>query len=232
MVRFDAVLFDNGDTLFHKPVAPPVIVELAASLGRSIDEAQAAVAYEAVKAHKLAIEDVALVHGRNRSAAGHLAYYTACYKPLDEVVPGLSDAFYRYFKTSPESMIPYPDSGPTLRALHEAGVTLGVVSNTGWNIRQGYDRAGFGELLATFVLSFEHGIAKPEPAMWELACTELDVEPSRVLMVGNNPRADSGAADLGCTCLILPAVRRGQERGLGAALRLAGIDQPAAVPAV
>lgn len=231
MNRFEAVLFDNGDTLFHKPVAPPVIVRLAASLGHAIDEAQAAQAYKLVKAHKFEIEDPALEDGRNRSAEGHFAYYTACYEPLDDLVPGLARAFYRDFKTSPESMIPYPDTGMTLRALHESGLRLGIVSNTGWNIRQGYERAGFGDLVATFVLSFEHGIAKPDPAMWKIACAELDVDPSRALMVGNNPRADNGAADLGCTCLILPGVKRGQERGLGAALRLAGVDHPAALPA-
>lgn len=231
MTRFDAVLFDNGDTLFHKPLAPPTIVSLAAALGQPVDEAQASEAYRKVKAHKRGLDDVKLVHGRNRSAAGHFAYYTACYAPLDDLVPGLAHAFYRHFKTNPESMIPYPDTAPTLRALHEAGIAIGVVSNTGWNIRQGYERAGFGDLVAACVLSFEHGIAKPEPAMWELACGELGVDPARVLMVGNDPRADSGAAQIGCTCLILPHVERGKERGLSAALRLVGIDHPAAVPA-
>ncbi len=231
MTQFDAVLFDNGDTLFHKPVAPPAIAELAASLGRPVGEVEAAAAYQAVKANKLAILDETLVLGRNRSADGHFAYYTACYEPLEAVAPGMALAFYRRFKTDPASMIPYPDTAPTLRALHEAGIKLGVVSNTGWNIRQGYERAGFGELIDAYVLSFEHGIAKPDRGIWELACCELGVAPERVLMVGNNPVADSGAASLGCTCLILPGVERGRERGLATVLRVVDVDQPAALPA-
>jgi FMN phosphatase YigB (HAD superfamily) len=229
--QFDAVLFDNGDTLFHKPLAPPAIAELASSLGQPIDEATAAAAYQEVKAHKRAIDDETLIFGRNRSAAGHLAYYTVCYQPLEPVAPGMALAFYRHFKTNPASMIPYPDTEPTLRRLHAAGIALGIVSNTGWNIRQGYERAGLAPLIDAYVLSFEHGIAKPERGMWEIACAELGVAPERTLMVGNNPCADSGAAELGCTCLILPAVERGAERGLASVLRLAGVQAPAATTA-
>lgn len=231
MSRFNAVLFDNGDTLFHKPPAARAVAEVAASIGYPIDEARALDAYQAVKAHKRRIDDAALVYGRNRSAEGHFAYYTACYAPLDEIVPGLAIEFYRSFKTNPASMIAYPDTEETLRALHEAGIAIGIVSNTGWDIRQGYQRAGFDGMVGTFVLSFEHGIAKPEPGLWEIACATLGVEPSGVLMVGNNPWADSGAAELGCTCLVLPAVARGEPRGLDAVLALVGADLPAALPA-
>ena len=232
MTRFKAVLFDNGDTLFHKPLAPPAVAELAASLGRPIDEAEAFAAYQEVKAKKRSLGDEALVFGRNRSSDGHFAYYTACYAPLDAIAPGLAVAFYRDFKTNPASMIPYPDTEATLATLRDAGIAIGIVSNTGWDIRKGYARAGLDAMVDSFVLSFEHGMAKPEPAMWERACSELEVAPSEVLMVGNNPRADSGAAELGCTCLILPAVGRGERRGLDAALALVGIDRPASVPAV
>ena len=226
--QFSAVLFDNGDTLFHKPVAAPQIALLADRLGHPIDDETAAAAWAVVKAHKRSITDDELVFGRNRSADGHRRYYTACYAPLDEVVPGLAASFYLHFKTSPDSMIPYPDTGEVLRALHDAGLRLGVVSNTGWDIRAGYRRAGLEHLIDTFVLSFEHGIAKPERELFSMACLNLAVEPSEVLMVGNNGFADSGAAALGCTCLILPHVSRGELRGLDAVLRLAGIETASA----
>ncbi|HLI45559.1 MAG TPA: HAD-IA family hydrolase [Acidimicrobiales bacterium] len=231
MHRFDAVLFDNGGTLFHKPAAPPVIVALAATLGRTLDDEEGVAAWGAVKAAKRAITDQALVFSRNRSAEGHRRYYTTCYAPLDEIADGLADAFYRALKTSPESMIPYPDTTAVLARLHEAGVPVGVVSNTDWNIRQGYERSGLDRFISTYVLSFEHGTAKPEPEMWRLACAELDVDPAGVLMVGNNAYADTGIVAIGGTALILPPVERGERRGLSAVLGLAGIDEPAAVPA-
>lgn len=226
MRRFAAVLFDNGDTLFHKPQAPPAIRALAARMGRSITETEAVGAWSSVKAHKRSITDEDLVFGRNRSAGGHQRYYTACYAPLDDITPGLADSFYAHFKTNPESMIPYPDTRDVLGALHDAGFRIGIVSNTGWNIRAGYRLAGLDQWVDTFALSFEHGTAKPEHALFEIACDDLGVHPAEVLMVGNNGTADSGAAGLGCTCLVLPPVGRGEERGLDAALRLTGIDDP------
>lgn len=231
VTRFNAVCFDNGDTLFHKPLAPPALVELAASIGHPIDEARAVEAYQAVKSHKRTLDDETLVYGRNRSAEGHFAYYTACYSPLEDIAPGFAVEFYRNFKTNPCSMIPYPDTEGTLVSLREAGIAVGIVSNTGWNIRQGYERAGFDGLVDTFVLSFEHGMAKPERGIWEIACAELGVDPAEVLMVGNNPRADSGAVELGCTCLVLPVAGRGELRGLDAVLDLVGVERPAALPA-
>jgi HAD superfamily hydrolase (TIGR01549 family) len=226
--RFAAVLFDNGDTLFHKPLAPPAIKTLATRLGRPISEPEAVAAWASVKAYKRSITDEDLIFGRNRSARGHQRYYTTCYAPLDEIAPGLASAFYTHFKTNPASMIPYPDTSDVLRALRETGLALGIVSNTGWDIRAGYRRAGIDHLIDTFVLSFEHGIAKPERDLFEIACSNLAVEPSEVLMVGNNGLADSGAAALGCTCLILPPVSRGEVRGLDAVLRLAGSETVAA----
>jgi FMN phosphatase YigB (HAD superfamily) len=222
--RFAAVLFDNGDTLFHKPLAPPAIEALAARMGRPISEAEAVAAWASVKAHKRSITDHELVFGRNRSAGGHKRYYTACYEPLDDITPGLADSFYAHFKTNPESMIPYPDTRDVLGALHDAGMRIGIVSNTGWDIRAGYRLARLDQWIDTFALSFEHGTAKPEHGLFEIACSDLDVEPSEVLMVGNNGFADSGAAGLGCTCLVLPPVARGEPRGLEAALRLSGVD--------
>jgi FMN phosphatase YigB (HAD superfamily) len=58
----------------------------------------------------------------------------------------------------------------------------------------------------TFVLSCDLGIAKPDPAPFEIACERLGVLPERTLMVGNNRLADSGSICVGCHCLILPPV--------------------------
>ncbi|WP_249019912.1 HAD family hydrolase [Conexibacter sp. S30A1] len=229
MTWFQAVLFDNGDTLFHKADRAPATVELASQLGCQLDLERAREAWLEVKAHKHAISDEPLIFGRNRSSDGHRRYYSECYAPLDELVPGLAESFYEQFKTSPVSMIPYPDTAPTLAALREAGISVGIVSNTGWNIREGYERAGLDTYIDTWVLSFEHGIAKPEAEIFAIACAQLAVDPAQTVMVGNNGYADSGAVAAGCTSLVLPKARPGQRRGLDAVLRLVGIEQPSAV---
>lgn len=226
MTNFPAVLFDNGDTLFYKPQPYSAIVSLAASLDVTIDERVAMEAYAQVRLAKRAITDQDLIFGRNRSKDGHRLYYTTCFAPLDDVAVGLADLFYTQFKTNAETMIPYPDTEPTLRALAEVDVMIGIVSNTGWNIRQGYDLNGLSGFISSFVLSFEHGVAKPDRRIWDIACADLDVDPRRVLMVGNNLQADSGAIQVGATTLLLPEVVRGDRRGLEAVLRLVGTDVP------
>ncbi len=49
-----------------------------------------------------------------------------------------------------------------------------------------------------YVLSYEHGVQKPDPRLFETACEALGHAPRDVLMVGDDRRADGGAAALGC----------------------------------
>jgi len=50
----------------------------------------------------------------------------------------------------------------------------------------------------------EVGIRKPNPAIFHLACERLRVEPSRVLMIGDNETADiKGAGDAGLQAVVV-----------------------------
>ncbi|MBA9056440.1 HAD-IA family hydrolase [Streptomyces murinus] len=49
-----------------------------------------------------------------------------------------------------------------------------------------------------YFLSFEHGVKKPDPRIFQMACDKLGVAPDDALMVGDEPIADVGAATLGC----------------------------------
>lgn len=224
MLRFDAVLFDNGHTLFYRPSAVDSIVSLAMRCGVAVSESEAVQAWETVKANKQRGPE----HRRERNSSrdAHHDYYVRQYGPLEEIAPGLAELFYVEHKTSPRLMSPYPDTPLVLRALRRAGVAVGIVSNTGWDISQGYMLAGVDDLIDTWVLSWQHGTAKPDPRLFTHACEELGVAPSRVLMVGNDAEADGGAAAIGATVLILPEVGSGEERGLGRVLDL--LDIPGA----
>ena len=220
--RFQAVLFDNGGTLFARRPAAEAIRRLAAARGLEISLDQAQRSWREVKAAKSKSPAARLA--RNRSANAHRAAYLAFYRPLDDLCPGLAEAMYLEYKTSPETMVPYADTPAALRRLREAGVAIGIVSNTGWNIRAGYERAGLADLIDVFVLSHEHDAAKPDPVLIELACARLGVPPRQTLMVGNDAPADGGAAaGIGCACLILPPAPVGSVRGLDHVLALAGL---------
>lgn len=221
MSRFDAVLFDNGKTLFHRLSAVDSIVSLAVRCGVTVSASDAAAAWATVKANKQRGPEHRLE--RNSSSEAHHGYYVRQYQPLEQIAPGLAELFYVEHKTSPRTMLPYPDAPPVLRALKRAGLAVGIVSNTGWDISQGYMLAGIDDLIDTWVLSWQHGTAKPDARLFTHACEQLEVERARVLMVGNDAEADGGAAAIGATVLILPEVSSGEERGLGRVLDLLDI---------
>lgn len=223
------MLFDNGGTLFGRTPAAEAIVRLAAERGVRVTLADAQARWRGLKAAKSKSPEARLA--RNRSAAAHRAAYLASYGPLDDICDGLAVAMYERYKTSPETMVPYADTRGTLERLREARVAIGIVSNTGWDIRQGYQHAGLAQLIEVFVLSHEHGRAKPDPALIRHACDQLGVEPTATLMVGNDAPADGGAASaVGCPCLILPHAPAGAPRGLAHVLALAGLDSQAGDP--
>ncbi len=76
-----------------------------------------------------------------------------------------------------------PDAAECLSALREAGMRLGVVSNSGGTVRQ--DLAAF-DLLGYFVVdSTEAGVEKPDPAIFRAALHKLGVPEARCWYVGD-----------------------------------------------
>jgi HAD superfamily hydrolase (TIGR01509 family) len=150
----------------------------------------------------------------------HRAAYTGLAATVNTDVEGLADALYDRL-LGPDGWLPYPDTGPTLRTLHSAGIKVAVVSNIGFDIRPHFAAWGLDALVDAFVLSYEVGRCKPDPAIFRSACDMVGVEPERTLMVGDTP-ADAGAVRAGCAALVLPAAEPGRANGLGATLALAG----------
>jgi putative hydrolase of the HAD superfamily len=99
---------------------------------------------------------------------------------------------------SPAAWAPYPDAAEVLRTLRERGVPVGVVSNIGWDLRPVFREHGLDPYVDVYVLSYEHGIQKPDPRLFATACEALGADSHRTLMVGDDRRADGGAAALGC----------------------------------
>jgi HAD superfamily hydrolase (TIGR01509 family) len=157
---------------------------------------------------------------RDLSGDNHRTAYTGLAATVPTDVEGLADALYDRL-LGPDGWLPYADTGATLRALHDAGIKVGVVSNIGFDIRPHFAAWGLDSLVDAFVLSYEVGRCKPDPAIFRHACGELGVEPERTLMVGDTP-ADAGAVKAGCAALVLPAAEPGAANGLGATLVLAG----------
>jgi FMN phosphatase YigB (HAD superfamily) len=214
-----AVLFDFAETLFFPEEMPQRIRGGLSLLGngqasgpeidRIAEEIESAFESEDYLATK---------ERRDLSAAYHRAAFTAAFSAAEGMFEGLADAMYDRL-TDPKSWTPFPDAKPTLGSLHQHGVRVGVVSNIGFDIRPIFSYYGLSDLVAAFALSYEHGIIKPDPALFVLAMRALDVGPAETVMVGDNV-ADSGAVLAGARVYLLPPVVPGTERGLAEILAI------------
>jgi putative hydrolase of the HAD superfamily len=105
----------------------------------------------------------------------------------------------------PDAWRCFPDVGPGLIALVEAGLRVRVASNFDGRLRG--VAAGLPELagfVETLVISSEVGYRKPHPAFYAAACASLGLPPEQVLCVGDDPENDVlGAERAGLRGLLL-----------------------------
>ncbi|MGW1884209.1 HAD family hydrolase [Streptomyces sp. NPDC001970] len=139
----------------------------------------------------------ALWQERDLGADQHRAAFTALTREAGLQAPDLVQALYDRHMT-PAAWRPYPDTEPTLRELRKRRLPVAVVSNIGWDLRPVFRAHGLDELVDAYLLSFELGTQKPDPAIFRAACDRLGLAPADVLMVGDNRTADGGAQALGC----------------------------------
>ncbi|MBW5251276.1 HAD-IA family hydrolase [Streptomyces sp. P01-B04] len=134
---------------------------------------------------------------RDESAHRHREAFTGLAREVELPDPGLYDALYDRHRT-PDAWCPYPDAAEVLASLSDRGVAIGVVSNIGWDLRPVFRAHGLDAYVDAYVLSFEHGIQKPDARLFHTACTLLGHHPTDVVMVGDDRHTDAGASALGC----------------------------------
>ncbi|QXE38199.1 HAD-IA family hydrolase [Streptomyces sp. GMY02] len=207
-MTFKGVLFDFSGTLFR--------IESAGSWLRAVlDEAGVALPPDEVRryAMKLAVagalpggsepqrvpQDLAALWAtRDESAESHRAAYTGLARLVKLPSPALYDALYERHMT-PHAWRPYADAAEVLATLRHGGIGIAVVSNIGWDLRPVFRAHGLDALVDAYVLSYEHGVQKPDARLFRVACEALGQDPHDVLMVGDDRNADGGAAQLGCS---------------------------------
>ncbi|MDQ2911683.1 MAG: HAD-IA family hydrolase [Chloroflexota bacterium] len=205
-----AVLFDWGDTLFHAPHAPEVIVSFARSSGVSVSEARAREMWDEVWVAGKTPEEIA--KGRDLSIEAHQRVWMDLFSRFDRVVPRLSRALYERVM-DPRSWVPYADTRATLEAVRRRGLKVGVVSNVPADLRPVFAKHRLDGLVDSYTHSFEVGAEKPDPAIFLAAAKSLGVKPSETLMVGDHA-VDAGAERAGMRVFILPTKFDGDVRGL------------------
>jgi HAD superfamily hydrolase (TIGR01549 family) len=228
-VAFDAVLFDFRGTLFNVEDDPTWVRNAALSIGRALTDEEVTETCRRLDETLAARPDLA--EGLERcdtSLDVHRGALLAWFEAtgLDRE---LAHAIWARDSDDPAANYPYPDTEPVMRALHESGTRVAVVSDIHYDIRDHFVRHQLDAFVDAYVLSYRHGIQKPDAEMFIRALEAVDVPPERALMVGDRASHDGGAAECGIASYIFPGPFQGgtrAPRGLDAVLRLVGVPKP------
>lgn len=222
MAVVGAVLFDFGSTLFAHDDLPTTIAAAARRRGHTPSAADVRRVAEEVSVAAMSPEELA-GFPRDLDAAVWEARWKVLYGIADELGEGVGETVYALMH-DPWEWQPYASTVDVLRALHRSGTPVGVISNTGWDVRGPFAVRGIETAVRSFTLSCELGAAKPAPAIFEAACASLGCPVSQVLMVGDDARADAGAVLHGLRTLLLPTAPPGADNGLDVVLGVVGLQ--------
>ncbi|RCK68654.1 HAD family hydrolase [Desertihabitans brevis] len=115
------------------------------------------------------------------------------------------------------------DVAETFKKLKDRGKRIAVLSDLHFDLRPAFFEAGLGTMVDAFVLSFEQGVQKPNPAIFEATLNFLSAEKETTLMVGDRSKPDGAAVELGITTLLLPPLRSVEDRRLHRVTTLCGL---------
>lgn len=230
MTGFRGVLFDFAGTVVAPVPAQEWVANVAGRLGVALSDGElGALAQSYLDAGlpggpypDVVPEEIAeLYESRDLGYDEHRRAYLALLSAVAEPHPGFTQAMYEEV-LGPDGWVAYPDAAPTVDALLEAGLSVGLISNIGYELRPILRAHGLGTLAERATLSLEHRIMKPDARLFEAALAQLGTGAHETLMVGDHPVADTGGVRLGMATLVLPMSAPGEPHGLDAVLRIVG----------
>ncbi|HWB17098.1 MAG TPA: HAD family hydrolase [Vicinamibacterales bacterium] len=103
----------------------------------------------------------------------------------------------------------YDDVVETLTALRQAGIRLGLISNSHRCLASFQSHFELDGLVSVAVSSAEHGYMKPHPAIFQAALQLMQVAPGEAVMVGDSLMQDvEGAERIGMRGVLLARAGR------------------------
>ena len=218
-MRFDAVFFDSGDTIFNYAglggIPDPTPQETDAR--RPARTAALLHAFGYHVSESLIAEKLAGLKGPLIQSLGHAythenliqALYTTLGLPeRPEEILCVTEAYsgprYRSWL--------FPDVHDVLSQLRDAGVYVGLIANTdwpGWIMDRVFRGVGLSSFFGVRIYSGDEGIAKPDPRIFHLAAERSEFTGRRLLYVGNSIEADIlGARDAGWPVVLFRSTDR------------------------
>ncbi|WP_067691775.1 HAD family hydrolase [Nocardia jejuensis] len=208
-MAIEAVLFDYSGTLFRLEEPALREVELTAEDGRPFDTHEVA---EVMRRMTAPVEQFVTFDEAGQFAWDNRdldpgQHRTAYLQVLEKSGVPVTSAHRLYDRLlEPLAWTPYPDTGDVLRALHESGRRIAVVSNIAFDFRPAFTTRGWDRYVDVFTLSFEVGAMKPDPRIFRSALDHLGIAGENALMVGDSAEADGGATALGCEFALVEAL--------------------------
>jgi putative hydrolase of the HAD superfamily len=197
----EAVLFDYGHTLIYFDDRPhSLLVEayekinhlLATTLERDVPAAQILIENVSRRVDDEIQRDYAA--GRPEEVEIAAIYDTALRGLGLELEPALIEQVMELEQEGwLNSVHVGPDVVPTLEALRDRGLRLGIVSNAAYLPRLMVEQLaalGLAKYFDGVTFSSEVGVRKPHPAIYADALRKLGADPSRTLFVGDRVRED------------------------------------------
>jgi putative hydrolase of the HAD superfamily len=111
----------------------------------------------------------------------------------------------------------WDDSIPTLRELRARGLRTAIVSNCDHSTRAIVDQLGFAREADAVVLSFEVGVAKPDPGIYRAALDALGANPEEAVFVDDQAGYCDGAEALGIRSFLILRDEADPAEGISAA---------------
>lgn len=207
-----AVFFDLYNTLVDYD--PPREELQAATLRQMGMEAEPEALRRAIQlADQFYYEESARLPVQKRSAAEKTDLYAEYQskvlagvgiKVTKEVALQVLARFGAMLRQSGAKLVLFPDVVPALAQLKSRGLTLGLITNVDRDMSPTFDELGLSSYLDFMVISFELGVAKPDPAIFRAALERAAAKPAEAIHVGDQYHADVlGARSAGIKPLLL-----------------------------
>jgi putative hydrolase of the HAD superfamily len=203
--RIDAVLLDVGGVFFLP--APERIAPVLARAGVGIQDADA---FDRAHYRGIAALDEFREGDEEIWTAYNRAYARSC-GVGDDALEDTVRALLSEFTVGGLWTRPVPGASDALRALARQGVRIAIVSNSDGTVEQllwdqGVCQVGPGSGVAVDAIidSSVVGAAKPDPRIFEIALSRIDVAPQHAIHVGDTPGADvDGAQAAGIAAVLV-----------------------------
>jgi len=192
-MAFEAVIFDEGDTLYDASFWRKELYKKLSQMGYkksfygmvSAWEQKLVMPYEGKKSYRKAFEEFITSLGFNRAQLKEITEFS---ESLKNLVPKKRKLF--------------PGEKTTLASLKDKGIMLAVLSDSELGEkkhRETLEALGIGSLLGVIVCSCETGYVKPQKQAYLKALERLGLPAAKALFVSHDQEELLGAKEAGLT---------------------------------